>query len=98
MPDQIGSVVDVEMQALEYLEAAWEADREGSPPPDIEGLPDPVVGALARYEDGDLPLEAQRTVQVEVDRRAGEMRIDRALAWLTILLVLAAGALIWIHL
>ncbi len=99
MPHTAEPVIEADVAALEYHEAAWDAEAQAVPPPDASTLSDLALQAIAHYENGELPLGAREAVQREVFRRVGGPR-DRvtdalALAALT-LCTSGGGTAVWV--
>ena len=62
-------VVEADVSALEFREAAWSADEEGRGSPDASALSDPALFAVLRYSRSDLPSTASSAVEAEAARR-----------------------------
>jgi hypothetical protein len=62
-------VVEADVSALEFMEAAWSADEEGRTSPDASALSDPALFAVLRYARSDLPSSASAAVEAEATRR-----------------------------
>ncbi|MGZ8602609.1 MAG: hypothetical protein ACXWXN_08835 [Actinomycetota bacterium] len=99
MPADLQSVIDAEMAALEFQEAAWRARQHEAPPPDASALPDLAIEAILRYEKADLPGDAKLAVVAEATRRWGFLtdRLTRWLAWGAVVMPAVGGAVaVWI--
>jgi hypothetical protein len=62
-------IVEADMSAFEFHEAAWDACGSEEPPPDPSALSDRALYVVMRYEDRDLPSETQQALEVECRRR-----------------------------
>lgn len=62
-------VVEADVSALEFMEAAWSADEDGRASPDASALSDPALFAVLRYSRSDLPSSASSAVEAEASRR-----------------------------
>ena len=62
-------VVEADVSALEFREAAWSADGEGRGSPDASALSDPALFAVLRDSRSDLPSTASSAVEAEAARR-----------------------------
>lgn len=62
-------IVDADMSALWFHEAAWEASDRHAPPPDASTLSDRALYTVLRYPERDLPSESRDALQEECRRR-----------------------------
>ena len=69
MASAIDAVVEASVRALEFREAAWDADELGAALPDTSALSDPALLAVLSYERSDLPLVASKAVEIEATHR-----------------------------
>lgn len=91
--------VEASVKALEFREAAWDADEHGRGSPDASALSDPALLAVLRYERCDLPTGASKAVQVEATQRgllAG--LVDRWLPWIVLVSLPVSGGVITLEL
>ncbi|MEX1264687.1 MAG: hypothetical protein WEE66_12290 [Actinomycetota bacterium] len=82
MANATEAAVEASLRALEFCEAAWDAEDRGRRCPDASELSDPALLTILRYERSDLPPAACEAAQVEAKHRgllAGF--IDRWLPW-----------------
>ena len=97
-PHGAETLIEADVAALEYCEAAWDAyDRESSPP-DASVLSDLALDAINHYGEHELPLDAMKVVAYEVKRRlrASSDRVSDALALAALTLpALAGGTTAW---
>jgi hypothetical protein len=93
------SLIEADVAALEYHEAAWDAlDRELSPP-DAAALSALTREAIVHYESGALPISAREAIEREVVRRYGGPRdgVTDALALAALTLCTSAGGtVVWV--
>ena len=78
------AVIEASVSALEFREAAWEADQRGCLP-DVTSLSDPAILAVMQYPPSTLPEGADDVVVAEAARRgliAGFL--DRWLPWVVL--------------
>jgi hypothetical protein len=62
-------IVQADMSAFEFHEAAWEACQREAPPPDPSILSDRALYVVMRYEDRDLPSDTHDVLEAEYKRR-----------------------------
>ena len=74
MPHAAESVIEAGVAALEYHEAAWDAQNRELSPPDASALSGLALEAIVHYESGVLPLGAREAVEREVVHRFGGPR------------------------
>ena len=63
------AVIEASVSALEFREAAWEADERGWRFPDVTSLSDPAILAVMQYPPSTLPDGANDVVVAEAARR-----------------------------
>ena len=93
------TMVKASVQALEFREAAWDADERGRRCPDASELSDPTLLTILRYEWSDLPADASEAVEAEAKHRgliAG--LIDRFLPWAVLASLVVSGMVIVLEL
>lgn len=76
------AVIEASLKALEFREAAWDADERGRGCPDVSDLSDPALLTILRYDRTDLPPAASEAAETEAKHRgllAGF--VDRWLPW-----------------
>ena len=97
-PHGAETLIEADVTALEYCEAAWDAHDRGLPPPDASVLSDLALEAIKHYGEQELPLDARKAVVDEVKRRfrASSDRVSDALAFAALTLpALAGGTTAW---
>ncbi|MGH2540824.1 MAG: hypothetical protein ACRDGK_09905 [Actinomycetota bacterium] len=85
MTSATDAVIEASVSALEFREAAWEADERGWRFPDVSSLSDPAILAVMQYPPATLPDGANDVVAAEAVRRgliAGFL--DRWLPWVVL--------------
>ena len=99
MASAIEVVVEASVKALEFREAAWDADEHGRGSPDASALSDPALLAVLRYERSDLPTCASKAAHLEATHRgllAG--LVDRWLPWVVLASLPVSGGVITLEL
>jgi hypothetical protein len=99
MADTIDGVVEASLRALEFREAAWDADERGRRCPDVSDLSDPALLTILRYDRSDLPPAASEAAETEAKHRgllAGF--IDRWLPWCVLGALVGSGSAIALEL
>ena len=95
MTSATDSVVEASVCALEFSEAAWDADEQGREFPDASTLSDPALLAILRYARSDLPARANLAVRQEATHRGLRADfVDRLLPWVVVISLLSSGAAI----
>jgi len=97
-PHGAETLIEADITALEYCEAAWDAYDRELPPPDASVLSDLALDAIKHYGEHELPLDAMKVVADEVKRRfrASSDRVSDALAFAALTLpALAGGTTAW---
>lgn len=93
------AVVEASLHALEFCEAAWDADERGCRCPDASELSDPALLTVLRYERSDLPPAATEAAQAEAkDRGLIFGFIDRWLPWGVLGALVGSGVTITLEL
>ncbi len=69
MASAVDEVVEASVRALEFREAAWDADELGAAFPDTSALSDPALLAVLAYERCDLPMVATKAAEMEATHR-----------------------------
>jgi hypothetical protein len=92
MTNATDAVVEASVRALEFREAAWEADDMGRGCPDTSELSDPALFAVMQYPPADLPTAATEAVQAEATHRGLLLSVvDRWLPLVIVGLLVFAG-------
>lgn len=82
-------IVQADMSAFEFHEAAWEACFREAPPPDPSVLSDRALYVVMRYEDRDLPSDTNEALEQEYKRRGLVPDVIERLLGLGLMAVLA---------
>lgn len=99
MANATEAVVEASLNALEFCEAAWDADERGCRYPDASQLSDPALLTILRYEPSDLPPAATEAAQAEAkDRGLLFGFIDRWLPWGVLGVLVGSGVTISLEL
>jgi hypothetical protein len=97
-PHGAETLIEADVTALEYCEAAWDACDRELPAPDASVLSDLALDAIKHYGEHELPLDARKAVADEVKRRfrASSDRVSDALAFAALTLpALGGGTTAW---
>ncbi|MDH5224426.1 MAG: hypothetical protein OEW66_07100 [Actinomycetota bacterium] len=95
MTNATDAVIEASMSALEFTEAAWEADEDGRRCPDASDLSDLAILAVLKYPEVALPTGTNDVVVAEATRRglvAGFL--DRWLPWAVVGSIVLSGVAI----
>jgi hypothetical protein len=87
-------IVDADMTALGFHEAAWEARDQHGPPPDASALSDRALYTVLRYPEPDLPSEAREALRDECRRRGIMTSAIEAALGVALLAFLAIAGLV----
>ena len=85
-------IVDADMAALRFHEAAWAATEDDEGPPDPTSLSDRALYSVLSYDDRDLPRSARDAIRDEGRRRG--LIVD-SLERLFAVMLLAGLSAIW---
>jgi hypothetical protein len=87
-------IVEADMSAFEFHEAAWDACQREEPPPDPSALSDRALYVVSRYEDRDLPAETQQVLEAEYRRRGFLPDVVERMLGMAMMAVLAISWLV----
>lgn len=87
-------IVQADMSAFEFHEAAWDACEREAPPPDPSSLSDRALYVVSRYEDQDLPSDTHEALEAEYRRRGLVPDVIERLLGLALMGVLAISWLV----
>jgi len=92
------TIVQADMSAFEFHEAAWEACEGRTRQPDPATLSDRALYVVMKYEDGDLPSDAHQALEAECRHRGlFPDAVDRLLGLGLMALVAISGFVIgWV--
>ena len=82
-------IVQADMSAFEFHEAAWDACHTEAPPPDPSILSDRALYVVMKYEDRDLPSDTHEALEQEYRRRGLVVDVIERLFGLGLMAVLA---------
>ena len=87
-------IIDADMTALSFHEAAWEASDRHAPPPDASTLSDRALYTVLRYPERDLPSETREALHVECRRRGIVTSVVERLLGVGLLALVAVAGLV----
>lgn len=99
MASATDAVVEASLKALEFREAAWQADTRGRRYPDVTELSDHALLSILRYERSDLPSAASEAAQAEARQRGLlASMVDRWMPWAVMAGLVGSGLTIALEL
>lgn len=92
------TIVQADMSAFEFHEAAWEAREGRTGQPDPATLSDRALYVVMRYEERDLPSDSVRALEAECRRRGLVPDVIERVLGLGLLAILAISGFVigWI--